>query len=108
MWCLACNSKNLSKKKIITIALVVGAIGGALYYSSTINSTITVAVLPIILPFLGCIIMCGVMAAWMFVSGRLSKKSEKPHHSCCPNQSEQAKEPVRLENTVADKKSSSI
>jgi len=103
MWCLACNSKNLSKKRIVTMALIVGAIGGVLYYSSTINSALTVAVLPIILPFLGCIIMCGVMAGWMFLSGRLSKKSEA-HHSCCANQPEQA---IAKVESTEDKKSSS-
>ncbi|MFY9300272.1 MAG: hypothetical protein WAO91_03695 [Candidatus Nitrosotenuis sp.] len=45
---MACNSKNLSKKKIATIALVASAIGGALHYFPTINSAITVAVLPIV------------------------------------------------------------
>jgi hypothetical protein len=105
MWCLACNSKNLSKKRIVIIALIASAIGGALYYSATINSAITLAVLPIVLPLLGCIIMCGVMGGVMFLSGRLSKKSDgKSQHSCCSNQSEQTKESVKLETPVSDKK----
>lgn len=105
MWCLACNSKNLSKKKIVIIALIVSAIGGALYYSFTINPAITLAVLPIILPLLGCMVMCGVMAGVMFLSGRLSKKSDgKSQHSCCSNQSEQMKKSMRSETFVSDKK----
>lgn len=81
MFCMGCNSKNLSKKKIIILASVIAASAVILYYSFTINSAITLTVLPFVLPFLGCIIMCGMMGA-MFLAGRFSKKSDKSHNSC--------------------------
>lgn len=105
MWCMACNAKNLSKKKIVILSSVLIVIAVASFYAYTVNSVITLAVLPFVLPFLVCIIMCGIMGGAMFLSGRLSKKSsEKSHHSCCTNQSEQMKESIKLESTIDDKK----
>ena len=81
MFCMGCNNKNLSKKKVIIIISALAAIAGILYYSFTINPTITLTVLPFVLPFLGCIIMCGIMVGAMFLVGRFSKKSSKSHDS---------------------------
>jgi hypothetical protein len=89
---MGCNSKNLSKKKIIILVSIIAATAVILYYSFTINSAITLAVLPFVLPFLGCIIMCGVMVGAMFLAGRFSKKSDKPHSSCGMDESTEIRE----------------
>lgn len=95
MWCIGCNSKNLSKKKIVILASIVATAAVVLYYSFTINSVIALAVLPFLLPFLGCIIMCGVMSGAMFLSNRFSKRSSKKvHHSCGMGESEKINESI--------------
>lgn len=91
---MGCNSKNLSKKKIIILASIIAATAVILYYSFTINSAITLTVLPFVLPFLGCIIMCGVMVGAMFLAGRFSKKSDKSHNSCGMNESVEIRESI--------------
>lgn len=91
---MGCNSKNLSKKKIIILASIIAATAVILYYSFTINSAITLTVLPFVLPFLGCIIMCGVMVGAMFLAGRFSKKSDNSHNSCGMNESAEIRESI--------------
>ena len=87
MWCIGCNVKSFSKKKIIILVSAIAVIATVLYYSFTINPVITLTVLPFILPFLGCIIMCGVIGGVMFLGNRFSKKLNKSRNSCCTSES---------------------
>lgn len=104
MLCIGCNSKNLSKKKIIILASIISVVAVILYYSSTLSPAITLAVLPFVLPLLGCIIMCGVMAGAMFLSGRFSKKSDKLHDSCNVTESSETSKSITKPGIDIDNK----
>lgn len=79
----------MTKKRIITLLVVVTGIAAAIYAISIATKNFAIlAASPLVLGFLACPLMCGVMAGGMWLSRRLSRNKHKTNlqtnsGTCC-------------------------
>ena len=91
---MSCSNGKMTKKRIITLLVVVTGIAVTIYAISiaTKNFAILTAS-PLVLGFLACPLMCGVMAGGMWLSCRLSRNKRKTNlqtnsGTCCQHDHE--------------------
>lgn len=87
--CMSCSSGKMTKKRIITLLVVVIGIAAAIYAISIATRNFAIlAVSPLVLGLLACPLMCGIMAGGMWLSRRLSRNKDKTNlqsnsGTCC-------------------------
>ena len=75
---MSCNSGKMTKKRIMTLAVLAIGIVAIIYAVSIATKNFSIlAVSPLVLGFLACPLMCGVMAGGMWLSRRLSRNKHK-------------------------------
>lgn len=75
---MSCSSGKITKKRIITLLVVVIGIAVTMYaISMTTNNFSILVASPLVLGLLGCPLVCGVMAGGMWLSHRLSRNKQK-------------------------------
>lgn len=86
---MSCSSGKMTKKRIITLIVVVTTIATTMYAISVATKNFAIlAVSPLVLGLLACPLMCGVMAGGMWLSSRLSRNkhntnSQTNSGTCC-------------------------